>query len=340
MSEFHDEQEAVEYIKEKVRRQNYYTFDTNMAIQNLDNTVEELENAIRELLTLEEINLEIQKATDEQAEIDRAAEATPAKSETRVTPERQGKDAGPAEKLTSPAPEKIVVKQEAPAPKDVSETKKEAPPILKAPPELKLKKGRNEQVVLAARELAAKRITREEYDRYVDYYTPIAPVLGSNLEAPIDNALMADILTTKIKQKKKAELINAPIADDTRVGLRMDIPALEWGRANGVNGSVVSVHKGTNPNNKTTGDNISYRSTGHIKNVVFAPRDPNRSFSVAQNLEGRLSEKTPQQTIEGNWVNTPSDVLFKRLKDLLKDPEWSQVSLDPTRHAYCTCAGK
>jgi hypothetical protein len=114
----------------------------------------------------------------------------------------------------------------------------------------------------------------------------------------------------------------------------MDIPALEWGRANGVNGSVVSVHKGTNPNNKTTGDNISYRSTGHIKNVVFAPRDPNRSFSVAQNLEGRLSEKTPQQTIEGNWVNTPSDVLCKRLKDLLKDPEWSQVSLDPTRHAY------
>jgi hypothetical protein len=334
MSEFHDEKEAVEYIKEKVRRQNYYTFDTNMAIQNLDNTVEELENAIRELLTLEEINLEIQKATDEQAEIDRAAEATPAESETRVTPERQGKDAGPAEKLTSPKPEKVVVKQEAPAPKDVSETKKEAPPILKAPPELKLKKGRNEQVVLAARELAAKRITREEYDRYVDYYTPIAPVLGSNLEAPIDNALMADILTTKIKQKKKAELINAPIAEDTRVGLRMDIPALEWGRANGVNGSVVSVHKGTNPNNKTTGDNISYRSTGHIKNVVFAPRDPNRSFSVAQNLEGRLSEKTPQQTIEGNWVNTPSDVLFKRLKDLLKDPEWSQVSLDPTRHAY------
>ena len=334
MSEFHDEQEAVEYIKEKVRRQNYYTFDTNMAIQNLDNTVEELEGAIRELLTLQEINLEIQKATDEQAEIDRAAEATPAKSETRVTPERKGKDAGPAEKLTSPAPEKVVVKQEAPAPKDVPETKKEAPPILKAPPELKLKKGRNEQVVLAARELAAKRITREEYDRYVDYYTPIAPVLGSNLEAPIDNALMADILTTKIKQKKKAELINAPIAEDTRVGLRMDIPALEWGRANGMNGSVVSVHKGTSPNNKTTGDNISYRSTGHIKNVVFAPRDPNRSFSVAQNLEGRLSEKTPQQTIEGNWINTPSDVLFKRLKDLLNDPEWSQVSLDPTRHAY------
>lgn len=375
LSEFYDEQESVEYIKEKVRRQNYYTFDTTMAIQNLDNTVEELESAIRELLTLQEINLEIQRATDEQAEIDRATEEAPAKSETRVTPEREGKDATPAEGLTSPTPQDIIDKQDAAAKaekqrkdeekakedkakadtakadftltgsdreadeaaargqRDVFESR-EKPPILTAPPELKLKKGRNEQVVLAARELAAKRITREEYDRYVDYYTPIAPVLGSNLEAPIDNALMADILTTKIKQKKKPELIDAPIANDTRVGLRMDIPALEWGRANGMNGSVVSVHKGTSPNNKTTGDNISYRSTGHIKNVVFAPRDPNRSFSVAQNLEGRLSEKTPQQTIEGNWINTPSDVLFKRVKDLLNDPEWSQVSLDPTRHAY------
>ena len=209
-----------------------------------------------------------------------------------------------------------------------------APPKLTAPPELKLKKGRNEQVVLAARELAAGRINQKQYDEYVDYYTPIGPVLGSNLEAPIESALMTDILTTKIKQKKKAELINAPIADGTRVGLRMDIPALEWGRANGVNGSVVSVHEGTSPNNKTTGNNVAYRSTGHVKNVVFAPRDPERSFTVAQNVEGRKSEKTPQQTIEGDWVNTPPDVLFRRIKALLNDPAWTQVSLDPTRHAY------
>jgi hypothetical protein len=212
--------------------------------------------------------------------------------------------------------------------------KPKAPPKLTAPPELKLKKGRNEQVVLAARELAAGRISKEQFDEYVDYYTPIGPVLGSNLEAPIDSDLMADILTTKIKQKKKPELINAPIAEGTRVGLRMDIPALEWGRANGVNGSVVSVHEGTNPNNKTTGNNVAYRSTGHIKSVVFAPRDPERSFTVAQNVEGRKSEKTPQQTIEGDWVNTPPDVLFRRVKALLNDPAWTQVSLDPTRHAY------
>ncbi|NBS67940.1 hypothetical protein EBT31_03370, partial [bacterium] len=250
------------------------------------------------------------------------------------------------EELTTPASRKTVAKppveEKKPAAqakppveeKPSTEEKPEMPPVLTAPPGLKLRKGRNEQVVLAARELAAGRITKQEYDRYVDFYTPIENVMGDKLEAPIADTQMRDILTTKIKQKKKVELVDAPIADGTRVGLRMDIPALEWGRANGVNGSVVSIHKGTSPNAKTTGSNISYKSTGHIKNVVFAPRDPNRSFAVAQSLEGRLSEKTPQQTIEGDWINTSPEETFKKIKSLLKNPEWKQVSLDPSRHAY------
>jgi hypothetical protein len=74
--------------------------------------VEDIEKNFRELLTLEEINLEIQRATDEQAEIDRATQEAPAKSETRVTPEREGKDATPAEGLTSPTPEDIIAMQQ------------------------------------------------------------------------------------------------------------------------------------------------------------------------------------------------------------------------------------
>jgi hypothetical protein len=208
------------------------------------------------------------------------------------------------------------------------------PPALTAPPGFKAKKGRNEQVVLAARELAAGRITKQQYDEYVDYYAPIEPVLGDKLEAPIEGSLMRDILTTKIKQKKNAALVDAPINDGTRVGLRMDIPALEWGRLNGVNGSVVSVHRGTSPDTKTTGPNISYKSTGHITNAVFAPRSEEKSFGIAQGLEGTAGEKTPQQTIEGNWVNTSPEETFKRIKSLLNDPSWKQISLDPLRHSF------
>ena len=321
------EYQATEYIRNLLRTNQNMPFQSQQIIQQANLRHDEVLRLIDRYLSTEEINILIQEAIDEQARIDQAAGETSTEGETGTA--GGGKETAGKEEVKGTSKEKPKPEKQAPA-----ETPAGQPPILKAPPDLKLKKGRNEQVVLAARELAAKKITREEFDRYVDYYTPIGPVLGSNLEAPIDSDLMFDILTTKIKQKKPAQLVNAPIKDGTRVGLRMDIPALDWGRANGVNGSVVSVHEGTNPNNKNTGDNISYRSTGHIKNVVFAPRDQERSFSIAQNIPGRKSEKTPQQTIEGNWINTPSNALFKRIKSLLNDPEWSQVSLDPLRHAY------
>jgi hypothetical protein len=318
---------ATEYIRNLLQTNQNMPFQSQQIIQQANLRHDEVLRLIDRYLSTEEINILIQEAIDEQARIDQAAGEAATEGETGTA--GGGKETAGTKEVKGTSKEKAKPEKQAPA-----ETPAEQPPILKAPPDLKLKKGRNEQVVLAARELAAKKITREEFDRYVDYYTPIGPVLGSKLEAPIDSDLMFDILTTKIKQKKPAQLVNAPIKEGTRVGLRMDIPALDWGRANGVNGSVVSVHEGTNPNNKNTGDNISYRSTGHIKNVVFAPRDQERSFSIAQNIPGRKSEKTPQQTIEGNWINTPSNALFKRIKSLLNDPEWSQVSLDPLRHAY------
>lgn len=233
-------------------------------------------------------------------------------------------------------------------PKEEKSTKKTAPPKLTPPSGFELKKGRNEQVVLAARELAAKRITKEEFDAYVDYYMPINTVLGDKLEAPIEDNLMKDILLNKIKQKKKPELINASINDGTKVGLRMDIPALDWGRENGVNGSVVSIHKGSNPDNATQGENIGYKSTGALKNVVFATRSQETAFKIAQQLAPEVktnkktgkeyikdvASKSPQQTIEGNWVNMSPSETMRLIKENLNNPEWKQISLDPLRHSY------
>jgi hypothetical protein len=232
--------------------------------------------------------------------------------------------------------------------KDEKSEKKSAPPRLTPPPGLELKKGRNEQVVLAARALAAKKITKEEFDAYVDYHMPINTILGDKLEAPIEDNLMKDILLNKIKQKKKPELINASIADGTKVGLRMDIPALDWGRENGVNGSVVSIHKGSSPENKTQGENIGYKSAGAIKNVVFATRSQETAFKIAQQLEPEIKKnqktgkeyikdvasKSPQQTIEGSWVNMSPSEIMRQVKENLNNPAWKQISLDPLRHSY------
>jgi len=223
----------------------------------------------------------------------------------------------------------------------------EAPPLLKAPPSFKLKKGRNEQVVLAARELAAGRITKQEFDAYVDYYMPINTIIGDKLESPIEDNLMRDILVNKISKKKDPEKVNAPIPDGKRVGLRMDIPALDWGRDNGVNGSVVSIHEGKPPTNAASGPNISYKSTGALKDVVFAIRREDEAFKIAQQAPKELvttksgkqrlkdvDDKKPQQTMEGKWVNMTPEATFKLVKEKLNDPEWVQVSLDPLRHSY------
>jgi hypothetical protein len=155
------------------------------------------------------------------------------------------------------------------------------------------------------------------------------------MESPIEDAPMADMLTTKLgKDNKDPAKVNAPIADGTPVGLRMDIPALDWGKANGQNGSVVSIHKASDPSNVSSGQNMSYKSAGAITDAKFAIRDENRAFGIAQNKEGREGQKTPQQTIEGKWVNmTPAQVMQK-IQENFNNPEWTQVSMDPLRHSF------
>lgn len=314
---------AVEYVRNLLRTNQNMPFTSQQIIQQASLRHEEVLRLIDRYLSTEEINILIQEAIDEQARIDQAAGEAATERETGTA----GRSEAPAgtEEVTEEKPKEAKPEQAEPAGQ---------PPLLTAPEGFKLSKGRNAQVALAARKLAAGEISKAQYDEYVNYYTPINTVSSDVLEAPIEDNLMRDILTTKIKQKKREDVVNAPIADGTRVGLRMDIPALEWGRANGVNGSVVSVHKGSSPENKTASSNVSYKSTGHIKNVVFAPRDQERSFGIAQSLTGPKGEKTPQQTIEGDWINTPPDKAFKMVKQFLNDPNWKQISLDPTRHAF------
>ena len=213
--------------------------------------------------------------------------------------------------------------------KDVSKIaeKADVPPILQVPADFVLKEGRIEQVALAARALSAGKITKAEYDRYVDFYAPISTI--ANPEAPLSDAGMVRVL--KSDQVNK---INPDIKDGTRVGIRMDINALKRARAlskktgENVVGSVVSIHKGSDIN--TQGEIIGYSAAASIKNARFAIRSEKESIKVAQSIK----DKSPQQTIEGEWVNISPEDAYARIKSLLKDPKWAQVSLDPLRHSF------
>ncbi|CAK0760864.1 hypothetical protein CCP3SC15_260005 [Gammaproteobacteria bacterium] len=213
----------------------------------------------------------------------------------------------------------------------VIEKPKKAPPKLKPPEGFKLKENRNEQVVLAARELEAGRITKEQFDEYVDFYMPIGTV--PNPERPMSQSDMKLVLQTNQISK-----MNTPIADGTPVGLRMDINALGRAKSQGLTGSVVAIHPENNPNSP-----ISYSSAARIQNVRFSIRNQKAAMKVATQAEPTISKsgnvtpqgnKSPQQTMEGNWVNITPEEAYAMVQRLLKDKAWSQVSFDPLRHSY------
>lgn len=67
--------ESAEYIREKLRQNQYYTYDTQMEIERVTRGLWDLEKLIQEELSIDEINKEIERAFDEQRQADLDAEA-------------------------------------------------------------------------------------------------------------------------------------------------------------------------------------------------------------------------------------------------------------------------
>ena len=213
---------------------------------------------------------------------------------------------------------------EAITPSD-TQVSKEALPEL--PTEgLVVPKGRNRQVVAAGKLFQEGKMSREDFNRYVDAYTPIRETPVEELEPPTST----DKILGFFKSPKETERVNKEIADGTQVGLRMDLPAKNAGLP------VVSIHEGKpNINPKTgkpyakAGEVVKYASTAYIKNVEFAPRSQEKSLNMGLN-----PVKEPLQTAEGEFVNLSPEETFKRVKELTGTEGWTQVGFDPARHGY------
>jgi hypothetical protein len=194
----------------------------------------------------------------------------------------------------------------------------------KKPPE---QGGRHPQVQAAAMLLEQGKMSREEYEKYVEHYRPIYPIDIDKLVAPSTEEAMRGALRGPVAKSR----LNKPIEDGTRVGLRMDLPALDKGVP------VVSIHEGK-PNNdprtgkayKEAGDVFSYSNTGYIKDVFFAPRDQTASLRMGYMPQG----KNPLQTAEGVWSNKSPEEVFSEVQRLKDNPAWTQVGFDPHRHGY------
>jgi hypothetical protein len=212
----------------------------------------------------------------------------------------------------------VDVTQKAPAAPTVETAapKAEAPPTLDTS-DIKEVKGRHPQVQAAAKLLQDKKISKEEFEKYVDYYKPIQEVESEKLLPPTSEQKMNETVNAD-----KRDRINVPVEDGTKVGLRMDLPARERG------GSVVSIHEGKS-GKLTVGKLMGFRSTGWLKDVTFEVRSQEKGLAVATG-----AAKAPQQTVEGTWQNLGPEETYARVKELMKDPAWKQIGFDPSRHGY------
>lgn len=188
--------------------------------------------------------------------------------------------------------------------------------------------GRHPQVQAAAMLLEEGKMDRETYEKYVNKHKAIYPIDIEKMYPPATVEKMLGALRGDLARSR----LNTPIKDGTRVGLRMDLPAL-----NAKNPApVVSIHEGKGNADKngrvyeSAGKVIGYGSTGYIKDVFFAPRSQDKSLRMGYMPDA----KEPLQTAEGVWFNMTPAEAFRRVRDLKNDPAWTQVGFDPHRHGY------
>lgn len=178
---------------------------------------------------------------------------------------------------------------------------------------------RNPIVEEAAKNLKAGKITNEEYRATSSQNSPIGPITRFFNPAALKqiiNALSSD----------KVDKVNTPIKNGTEVGLRLDIPAYKNN-----NTWVVSVHEGTNNSGKA----ISYTNVAKIVDVTFGV-EPKGALAIATGIP-----KTTIGRMFGKWENIQGDTLEQKgenakklVEDIVNDPAWVQIGMNPFRHSY------
>lgn len=178
------------------------------------------------------------------------------------------------------------------------------------------KQKRNPIVEKAVKDYYNEEITQEEYLEIVAKNQPIklfkkVPSLPTNNE----------IVNSLDKNKVSFGIIGVTknLNDGEKVASRLDIPAYEdydtW---------VVSIHDGAKE-----GKSIAYAQTSVLKDVNFKTF-PGPAIRIAMGTQN----KSTIARMFGSWVNESPESVHARAEDLMNDPEWVQVGMNPFRHSW------
>jgi len=178
------------------------------------------------------------------------------------------------------------------------------------------KQKRNPIVEQAAKDYYNEDISQEEYLDIVSKNQPIKPFK----EVP-DLPSLEEITNSLDSSKVATGIIGLTknLNDGEKVASRLDIPAYEdydtW---------VVSLHDG----NKE-GKSIAYGQTAVLKNVDFKTF-PGPAIRIAMGTQN----KSTIARMFGEWVNEDPETVHARAKELMNDPAWTQVGMNPFRYSW------
>ena len=179
--------------------------------------------------------------------------------------------------------------------------------------------SRNPIVQEAAKNLKEGKITNEEYRATVSENSPIGAI--TRFFEP------ATLKRVKESISVNVDKINSRIKEGTRVALRLDIPAYK-----NKNTWVVSVHDG----NLTGGKIMSYTNVAKIKNVVFKTESTLGALNIATAKEKQTIARMfgDWEVIKGSTFEQRGENAKKMIEDIVNDPSYVQVGMNPFRHSY------
>lgn len=178
---------------------------------------------------------------------------------------------------------------------------------------------RKDLIAMSAKKYKEGEIEQKNYLKAVKDLMPITP-MGKipKLPALLDIGFALD--KNKIDKEDVGIVgVDKVIDNNTRVGLRLDIPAY-----NNYDTWVVSIHDGTKPSGKSLG----YAQTGYIANVEFATR-PLAALNIAID-----SPKATIARMHGDWINHSPEQLAQAAEQALASDEWIEVGMNPFRHSW------
>jgi len=176
--------------------------------------------------------------------------------------------------------------------------------------------NRVSQLQESAQRIKSGEGSASEHAELVNQFKPV-----SSYAAPVAPASQEQ-MQSALSQDKVGKL-GAPrdLPEGYPAAVRLDIPAYQKN-----NTWVVSVHDPKT--DYSAGKVIGYDSVAHLDSPTFGVQ-PKGAINIASG-----KPKSTIATVQGGWKPTTPDAAYALAKNIHNDPAWTQVGMDPERHAY------